>query len=64
MNKRTAHQAEFSTTTWSHARQRKAGSGKHVDEAGLNALRYLDGTPKGSTRWIDTGWALALTEGG
>lgn len=32
------------------------------DEARVNRLRYLDGTPKGSTRWIDTGWALLLTE--
>ncbi|MFY0539871.1 hypothetical protein [Nannocystis pusilla] len=36
-----------------------------LDEARVNRARYLDGTPKGSTRWIDTGWALAawkLTE--
>jgi superfamily II DNA or RNA helicase len=32
-----------------------------VDEAVVNRLRYLEGTPKGSTRWIDTGWALVLT---
>ncbi len=31
-----------------------------LDEAAVNRLRYLDGTPKGSTRWIDTGWALVL----
>lgn len=31
-----------------------------ADEAQVNRLRYLDGTPKGSTRWIDTGWALVL----
>jgi hypothetical protein len=30
-----------------------------LDEARVNRLRYLDGTPKGSTRWIDTGWAIA-----
>lgn len=30
-----------------------------LDEARVNLLRYLDGTPKGSTRWIDSGWALA-----
>src|SRR6185436_16305903 len=30
-----------------------------LDEARVNALRYLEGTPKASTRWIDTGWALA-----
>jgi len=33
-----------------------------VDESFVNKLRYLEGTPKGSTRWIDTGWALILTE--
>jgi len=31
-----------------------------LDEARVNRLRYLDGTPKGSTRWIDTGWAIVL----
>ncbi len=31
-----------------------------VDEARVNRLRYLDGTPKGSTRWIDTGWAVVI----
>ncbi len=30
-----------------------------LDEGRVNRLRYLEGTPKGSTRWIDTGWALA-----
>ncbi len=30
-----------------------------LDEERVNRLRYLEGTPKGSTRWIDTGWALA-----
>lgn len=30
-----------------------------LDEALVNRVRYLEGTPKGSTRWIDTGWALA-----
>jgi len=30
-----------------------------LDEERVNRLRYLDGTPKGSTRWIDTGWAIA-----
>jgi len=42
------------------ARERMAGG--VIDEAAVNRFRYLDGTPKGSTRWIDTGWALALTE--
>ena len=30
-----------------------------LDEARVNLLRYLEGTPKGSTRWIDSRWALA-----
>lgn len=30
-----------------------------LDEQRVNKLRYLSGTPKGSTRWIDTGWAIA-----
>jgi superfamily II DNA or RNA helicase/diadenosine tetraphosphate (Ap4A) HIT family hydrolase len=34
-------------------------NGGGLDEARVNHLRYLEGTPKGSTRWIDTGWALA-----
>jgi superfamily II DNA or RNA helicase len=35
-----------------------------LDEARVNRLRYLDGTPKGATRWIDTGWAIAAWNGG
>lgn len=30
-----------------------------LNEQRVNRMRYLDGTPKGSTRWIDTGWAIA-----
>ena len=30
-----------------------------LDEERVNRLRYLEGTPKASTRWIDTGWAMA-----
>lgn len=26
-----------------------------LDEERVNRLRYLEGTPKASTRWIDTG---------
>jgi len=37
-----------------------AARGGILDEARVNRLRYLDGTPRGSTRWIDTGWALML----
>jgi superfamily II DNA or RNA helicase/diadenosine tetraphosphate (Ap4A) HIT family hydrolase len=33
--------------------------GGTLDEARINLLRYLEGTPKGSTRWIDSRWALA-----
>ena len=35
-------------------------SGGVLDEARVNRLRYLEGTPKGSTRWIDTGHAITL----
>jgi hypothetical protein len=34
-------------------------SGTLLDETFVNRTRYLEGTPKGSTRYIDTGWALA-----
>jgi hypothetical protein len=37
-----------------------AAEGGVLDEARVNRLRYLEGTPKGSTRWIDTGWALVV----
>ncbi len=37
-----------------------ARSGGVLDEVRVNRLRYLEGTPKGSTRWIDTGWAIVL----
>jgi hypothetical protein len=36
-----------------------AASGGVLDESRVNRLRYLEGVPKGSTRWIDTGWAIA-----
>jgi superfamily II DNA or RNA helicase/diadenosine tetraphosphate (Ap4A) HIT family hydrolase/SOS-response transcriptional repressor LexA len=35
-----------------------------LDEAIVNRCRYLAGTPKGSTRFIDTGWALGLFSAG
>jgi hypothetical protein len=38
-------------------------TGGILDEARVNRLRYLEGTPKASTRWIDTGWAIALVAG-
>ena len=36
--------------------------GGRLDEARVNRLRYLEGTPKSSTRYIDTGWAIAAYE--
>jgi len=30
-----------------------------LDEAVVNRVRYLEGTPKGSTKFIDTPWAIA-----
>jgi hypothetical protein len=35
-------------------------NGGRLDEQRVNRLRYLEGTPRAATRWIDTGWALAL----
>ena len=36
--------------------------GGRLDEARVNRLRYLEGTRKASTRYIDTGWAIAAWE--
>ena len=36
-------------------------SSRIVNEQFVNELRYLAGTPKASTRYIDTRWALVLT---
>jgi superfamily II DNA or RNA helicase/HKD family nuclease len=41
-----------------------AAHGGVLDEARVNRLRYLDGTPKAATRWIDTGWALVIFDVG
>lgn len=49
---------------WVLVAREAAGPGGRVDEAVVNRLRYLDGTPKGATRWIDTGWALHLVRAG
>jgi len=48
------------------ARDDVALHGGVLDEARVNRVRYLAGTSKGSTRWIDTGWAIAAvrTAGG
>ena len=39
-----------------------ARTGGVIDEAAVNRVRYLEGTPKASTRWIDTGWGLVLLD--
>jgi hypothetical protein len=39
-----------------------AAHGGVLDEVRVNRLRYLDGTPKAATRWIDTGWALVILD--
>jgi superfamily II DNA or RNA helicase/diadenosine tetraphosphate (Ap4A) HIT family hydrolase len=45
---------------WVIAADDDAGeAGGTLDEPRVNLLRYLEGTPKGSTRFIDTGWAIA-----
>ena len=49
---------------WTLAAQRDVEvHGGVLDEARVNRLRYLDGTPKESTRWIDTGWAVVAVRG-
>ena len=45
---------------WVLAARRLGGP---VDEPAVNRLRYIEGTPKASTRWIDTGHALTLVLG-
>ncbi len=40
-----------------------AEHGGVLDEVRVNRLRYLEGTPRKSTRWIDTGWAIVLFGG-
>jgi superfamily II DNA or RNA helicase/diadenosine tetraphosphate (Ap4A) HIT family hydrolase/SOS-response transcriptional repressor LexA len=42
------------------ARRKIEDTGGVLDEARVNRERYLEGTPRGSTRWIDTEWALHL----
>ena len=46
------------------AREVVARNGGVVDEALVNRLRYLRGTPKGATRWVDSGWAIVVSEAG
>ncbi|MCB9740343.1 MAG: DEAD/DEAH box helicase family protein [Deltaproteobacteria bacterium] len=45
------------------ARDVASREGSVLDEALVNRLRYLRGTPVGSTRWVDGGWALLLGVG-
>ncbi len=45
---------------WVLAARAQLTDGEFADEARVNHARYLAGTPKGSTRWVDTGWALVL----
>lgn len=40
-----------------------AARGGLLDEARVNGLRYLEGTPKASTRYIDGAWAVAAVRG-
>lgn len=56
-----ARSVSLTDLAWALAAEHDVGLfGGALDEARVNKLRYLDGTPKGSTRWIDTGWALVL----
>jgi superfamily II DNA or RNA helicase/diadenosine tetraphosphate (Ap4A) HIT family hydrolase len=43
------------------ARDDVTAAGGVLDEPRVNRLRYLEGTPKDATRWIDTGWAILLS---
>jgi hypothetical protein len=45
---------------WVLVARDQVGPTGFLDEAVVNRLRYLEGTPKAATRWIDTGWALRL----
>jgi hypothetical protein len=56
-----SRQASLTDLAWVMlAAQGVTKEGGLLDAARVNRVRYLEGTPKGSTRWIDTGWALAL----
>jgi len=60
MKERTVSATDLGWVLQAH--DRKADNGGLLDEAWVNSLRYLDGTPRSSTRWIDTGWALVLLD--
>jgi hypothetical protein len=55
---RTVSRADLAWVLAAEADTRSAGGA--LDEARVNRLRYLDGTPRGATRWDDTRWALAV----
>ncbi|MBN1208210.1 MAG: DEAD/DEAH box helicase family protein [Myxococcaceae bacterium] len=55
---RTVSLTDIAWTLMARDDTRKTGG--MLDEARVNRLRYLEGTPQASTRWIDTGWALFL----
>ena len=42
---------------------RESNTSPILDEKTVNQARYLSGTKPSSMRYIDTGWALVLTEG-
>jgi superfamily II DNA or RNA helicase/diadenosine tetraphosphate (Ap4A) HIT family hydrolase len=57
----SARTVSLTDIAWVLAAQRDvAETGGILDEVRVNRLRYLEGTPRESTRWIDTGWALVL----
>ena len=57
---RTVSPLDFGWCLFAIERARGRRSSQPVDEAGVNRTRYPEGTPKSSTRYIDTGWALRL----
>ena len=57
---RNVSRSDLGRTAFAHEVAERTGAS--LDEALVNRLRYVDGTPRGSTRWIDTGWALVLIE--
>jgi nucleoside phosphorylase len=57
---RTVSLTDLAWTLLARDDARKAG--EPLDEARVNRLRYLEGTPEESTRFIDTQWALFLLD--
>jgi hypothetical protein len=61
-SKTSARTVSLTDLAWVlHARE-AAPPRVRVDEAFINKQRYLSGTPKGSTRFIDTPLAMALVD--